>query len=100
MDGATPSDACAGQASSHPRCYQCLNGSGLLSFDPCLWLLCFVFLFFVVVVCFVSLVCFVFGCNNNLVGLVVPFLSFFFLFLRSMRVISTWSPHPPPMCIS
>ena len=31
--------------------YQCLNGSGLLSLDPCLCLLCFVFLFDVVL-CF------------------------------------------------
>ena len=50
MDWATPSDARAGQALSHPCCHKCLNGSGLLSLDPRLLLLClffFLWLFFV-----------------------------------------------------
>ena len=54
MDGATPSDAWAGQAFSHPRWYQCLNGSGVLSLDSCLWLPCFAFLFMVVLCLFFS----------------------------------------------
>ena len=44
MDGATPSDACTGQESSDPRCYQFLSRSGLLALNPCRSLLFFLML--------------------------------------------------------
>ena len=59
MDEDTPSGACARQASSRPHCYLSISGDGLLSIDPCVALLGFVFLFFscLLVVCFICLFC-------------------------------------------